>query len=144
MADTDFPRDTDAIAGRIHAPLETGAQLPRDPDEREELLARNRELVSYRRQTAKWGVRQLRAGFGRLRLPLDINDPVGRANLLEVCFRTYNLRTRRVGIGQISTVYMRIWQEAEDDDIWEDFENVTFGELRRRDRVARFHHVVME
>ena len=55
-----------------------------------------------------------------------------------------NVRTTLVGISQIRTVYMRIWQEAEDADIWSDCENVVFGELRRRDRVARFHHVVVE
>lgn len=89
-------------------------------------------------------MRQVRGGFGRLRLPLDINDPIGRSDLLEVCFRSMNVRTVRVGINQIRTVYMRIWQEAEDEDIWNDFENIMFGELRRRDRVARFHHVVVE
>lgn len=89
-------------------------------------------------------MRQVRSGFGRLRVPLDINDSEGRSDLLEVCLRSMNLRTTRVGISEIRSVYMRIWQEAEDDDIWNDFENVIFGELRRRDRVAQFHHVVVE
>ena len=48
-----------------------------------------------------------------------------------------------MGINEIQTVYMRAWQEVEDEDIWADFENVVFEEIRRRDRVARFHWVDM-
>lgn len=141
VADTAFPRGTNTIAGRIQAPLKAGSRVPANPEEQAALMARNRQLLSYR-QTAEWGMRQLRAGFGRLRIPLDVNDPVGRAELLEVCVRSSNLRAELVGINEIRTVYMRYWEEAEDTDIWEDFENVVFGELRRRDRVARFHLVV--
>ncbi|KAJ3015524.1 hypothetical protein NUW54_g1019 [Trametes sanguinea] len=82
VADTAFPRGTESIAGRIQAPLKANDALPIDPIEREDLLNQNRQLVSFR-QTTEWGVRQLRAGFARLRLPLDINDPVGRGDLLE-------------------------------------------------------------
>ncbi|CDO76663.1 hypothetical protein BN946_scf184752.g1 [Trametes cinnabarina] len=143
VADTAFPRGTRSIEGRIQAPLKSGARLPQDRVERDMLLLRNRQLVSFR-QTAEWGVRQLRGGFGRLRVPLDINDDIGRSDLLEVCLRSMNLRTSRVGISQIRNVYMRIWEEAEDSDIWQAFEGVVFGQLRRRDHVARFHHVVEE
>ncbi|KAH9892911.1 hypothetical protein C8Q73DRAFT_649112, partial [Cubamyces lactineus] len=94
--------------------------------------------------TAEWGIWQLCAGFGQLRLPLDINDPIGCANLLEMCFRSLNLRTRCIGISQNSMVYMHIWQEAENDDIWRALENVLFGKLRWHDQVAYFHHVVVE
>ncbi|TFK78810.1 hypothetical protein K466DRAFT_453134, partial [Polyporus arcularius HHB13444] len=138
VADTAFPRGTSSIAGRIQAPMKANAALPHNAAEREALLARDRQLLSYR-QTAEWGMRQLRAGFGRLRVPLDINDPQGRAELLEVCVRSVNVRAERVGISEIRNVYMRIWQEAEDDDIWNHFEDVLFGEIRRRDRVSRFH-----
>lgn len=143
VADTAFPRGTNSIAGRIQAPLKAGQRLPADAREREALLAFDRELLSYR-QTAEWGMRELRAGFGRLRVPLDINDPVGRGDLLEVCVRSLNVRAELVGISEIRTVYMRVWQDAEDEDIWSDFENVLFGELRKRDRVSRFHRVVIE
>lgn len=143
VADTAFPRGTQSIAGRIQAPLKSGQRLPQDPQERDAALARDRQLLSYR-QTAEWGMRQLRAGFGRLRVPLDINDAEGRGELLEVCIRSLNVRAERVGISEIRTVYMRYWQEAEDDDIWNDFENILFGDLRRRDRVSRFHRVIVE
>ena len=77
-------------------------------------------------------------------MPLDVNDPVGRGDLLEVCVHAMNLRATRVGISQIRTVYMQCWKDAEDEDIWNNFEDVLFGELRRRDRVSRFHRVVVE
>ncbi|OJT14842.1 hypothetical protein TRAPUB_8636 [Trametes pubescens] len=143
VADTAFPRGTNTIAGRIHAPLKAGQRVPTDLQEREALLARNRQLLSYR-QTAEWGMRQLRAGFGRLRVPLNINDPDGRLVLLEICARSSNVRAVRVGLNEIRTVYMRVWEEAEDADIWADLDNVMFGEIRRRDRVARFHLVVVD
>ena len=123
--------------------MKAGQRLPRNQRERDAVLARDRQLLSFR-QTAEWGMRQLRGGFGRLRLPLDINDNVGRRNLLEVCIRSMNLRVRRVGISEIRNVYFQVWQEDEDADIWNDLENVVFGEVRRRDRVARFHRVVVD
>lgn len=89
-------------------------------------------------------MRQLQGGFARLRVPLDINDWAGRGDLLEVCIRSMNVRTELVGISEIRTVYMRYWQEAEDEDIWTDFQNIVFSQIRRRDRVARFHRVVVE
>ena len=123
--------------------MKAGQRLPRNQRERDAVLARDRQLLSFR-QTAEWGMRQLRGGFGRLRLPLDINDNVGRRNLLEVCIRSMNLRVRRVGISEIRNVYFQVWQEDEDADIWNDLENVVFGEVRKRDRVARFHRVVVD
>ena len=122
--------------------MKAGQRLPRNQRERDAVLARDRQLLSFR-QTAEWGMRQLRGGFGRLRLPLDINDNVGRRNLLEVCIRSMNLRVRRVGISEIWNVYFQVWQEDEDADIWNDLEDVVFGEVRRRDRVARFHRIVV-
>ena len=55
-----------------------------------------------------------------------------------------NLRVRRVGISEIRNVYFQVWQEDEDTDIWNDLDNVVFGEVRKRDRVARFHRVVVD
>lgn len=143
IADTAFPRGTDSIQGRIRAPIKSGQRLPSDEQERDDLIAFCNQLVSYR-QTAEWGMRALRGSFARLRLPLDINDPDGRADLLELCVRVNNVRAELVGINQIRNVYMPIWKEAEDAEVWENFENMIFGEVRRRDRVARFHLVAVE
>ena len=77
-------------------------------------------------------------------MPLDINNSAGRKRLLEACIRSMNLRTRRVGLSEIREVYFNIWKESEDEQVWNDLENVMFGEVRRRDRVSRFHRIVVE
>ncbi|KAM5540746.1 hypothetical protein V8D89_005579 [Ganoderma adspersum] len=143
IADTAFPRGTNAIASRIQAPLKGGQRLPSNSLDHAALLVHDCELLSYH-QTVEWGMRQLRSSYGRLRLSIDVNDPDGCGDLLETCIRSMNLRVERVGISEIRTVYMRCWQEAEDDNIWNDFENVLFGDLCRRNRVSHFHRIVVE
>lgn len=104
-----------------------------------EKLAFNRELLSYR-QTAEWGMRALQGSFGRLRVPLEINQTEKRACLLETCVRLHNLRANRVGINQIRSVYMKQWRETDElDDLWKNFENLLFSEQRARDRVSNYH-----
>ncbi|KAG6808001.1 hypothetical protein H0H92_005724 [Tricholoma furcatifolium] len=71
VTDTAFPRGTDQIKGRIQAPLKEGAQLPSDPSIRQQLLEKNKQLLSFR-QTAEWGNQALQGSFGRLRVPLEI------------------------------------------------------------------------
>ena len=56
------------------------------------------------RQSAEWGIRAVKAPFGRLRLALPA-DAVLRCRLLKVCSHLYNLRTRLIGLNQIRTVY---------------------------------------
>lgn len=139
VADTAFPRGTSQIEGRIRAPIKAGQRIPGTPSEVAEKLAFNRELLSYR-QTAEWGMRALQGSFGRLRVPLEINQPQKRANLLEVCVRLHNLRAQRVGINQICTVYMKEWRATDElDDLWRNFENILFSEQRARDRVSQYH-----
>jgi hypothetical protein len=139
VADTAFPRGTDQISGRIKAPIKAGQRLPANPIERDKLLAFDRQLLSFR-QTAEWGMRALQGSFGRLRMPLDINFSEQRQDLLEACVRLNNVRARMVGINQIRSVYMPIWQEDEHDRmVWEQFEKMLFSHQRNNDRVARFH-----
>ena len=140
IADTAFPRGTNSIQGKIKASPKQGARLPQGARERQAFLAFNRELLSYR-QTAEWGMRQLQGGFGRLRMPLDANDLEGRKTLLEVCIRLMQVRVRRVGISEIRNVYFPIWEQAEDDHVWNDLGTLVFGEVRRRDRVSRFYRI---
>lgn len=139
IADTAFPRGTTAIAGRIRAPLKAGNRLRATEEEIAERVAFDRELLSYR-QTAEWGNRALQGAFGRLRVPLEISNAERRGELLEICSRLHNVRTRLVGTNQIRTVYMPCWQSTpEDIEIWRNFENMLFSDQRRHDRVARFH-----
>lgn len=140
VADTAFPRGSSQIDGRICAPIKTGQRLRGTAEEIDEKLAFDRELLSYR-QTAEWGNRGLQGSFGRLRIPLEINNDEKRGDLLEICIRLYNLRARRVGFNQIRTVYMPIWrQTAEDEEVWVNFENMLFSQQRRSDRVSRYHN----
>jgi len=143
VTDTAFPRGSDQIKGRIRAPMKDGVRLPVDAVERKKLLDFDRQLLSYR-QTAEWGNRALQGTFGRLRVPLEINYKERRGDLLETIIRLYQIRTRRVGINQIRSVYMPIWMENEQEEIWGHFEPILFKDQRRNDRVARFHHQVME
>jgi hypothetical protein len=61
--------------------------------------------------------------------------------ILEICVRLYNLRCRRVGLNQIRSVYLPIWHSDGQDEVWNGFEGMVFGEQRKNDRVARFHRV---
>ena len=64
--------------------------------------------------------------------------------LLRVVVWAHNLRTTRVGINQIHSVYCNIWRDADGDEIWQGFASMMFGALRRHDRVARFHTMSVE
>jgi hypothetical protein len=123
----------------IQAPLKQGEHLPADVQEREGRLAYNSQLTSYR-QSAEWGMRAFQGLFGRLRVPLNIQDNHGRARLLEICVRLNNLRANFVGISQIQSVYQPIWTE-EDEEIWFNFENMVFRDIRAQDCIGRFHHI---
>ncbi|KAK7444571.1 hypothetical protein VKT23_015249 [Stygiomarasmius scandens] len=76
IADTAFPRGTDQIAGRIKAPIKEGSRLSANPVERANFMAFNQQLLSFW-QTAEWGMHTLQGSFGRLRVPLDVNDDAG-------------------------------------------------------------------
>jgi hypothetical protein len=139
VADTAFPRGTDQIQGRIRAPIKEGTRLPADPIARTQALAFDRQLLSFR-QTAEWGNRMLQQVFGRLRIPLTLNYRRSRGTILECCIRLCNLRTNRVGLNQICTVYMPIWRGG-GEEVWTSFENMLFSEQRKNDRVRQFHIV---
>lgn len=143
IADTAFPRGTESINGKIKAPLKSGTQITAEPEEQEQLLRYNRQLLSFR-QTAEWGMRALQGSFGRLRVPLDITSESARVRLLETCVRLHNVRTVCVGVNQIRNVYVPTWKAAEDERLWTDLGNVMFGYIRKHDRVSRFHLIVDE
>ncbi len=82
----------------------------------------------------------LQGSFGRLRVPLEVNDVVRRADLLEICVRLHNLRARRVGFNQIQTVYMHEWcADGDQLHLWQSFEHILFSDQRKIDRVSRYH-----
>lgn len=133
VADTAFPRGTDQISGRIKAPIKAGQHLPANLIERDKLLAFDRQLLSFH-QTAEWGMRALQGSFGRLRIPLDINFSEQRQDLREACVRLNNVCACMVGINQIWSVYMPIWQgDEEDQQVWAHFEEMLFSYQRDND-----------
>ncbi|CAE7160568.1 unnamed protein product [Rhizoctonia solani] len=108
IADTAFPRVGADLAGKIQTPLKERARLADDPNEAAQQIAYSNSITSAR-QPAEWGMRALQGAYGRLRMPLDINNPIGRRVLIETCLRLHNLRTRLIGINQIKRVYMPVW-----------------------------------
>ncbi|KAG9088685.1 hypothetical protein FRC07_012487 [Ceratobasidium sp. 392] len=137
IADSAFPRTSPIIRARIRTPFKRNAVLPANPDLREAAIQYSNALVSAR-QAAEWGMRSLQGSFGRLRVPLNINDPDGRAILLETVVRLHNLRTQLVGVNQIRTVYLRRWLTRHEDQ--EAYGDMQFQEIRRNDRVARYYY----
>ena len=86
---------------------------------------------------ALWGA------FGQLRVPLDVNAEQ-QLLLLRVIAQAHNLRTARVGINQIYSVYCNIWRHADGEAIWHDFASMMASELQKNDQVARFHTMAVE
>ena len=123
------------IDSRIKAPLKAGNRIEGTPAEIDEILQFNQELLSYR-QTAEWGNRGLQGSFGRLRVPLDIGSARRRGDILETCIRAFCLRTRRMGVNQIKSIYV---EQVGEMGMWANFEDMLFADQRRNDRVLRFH-----
>jgi hypothetical protein len=143
VTDTAFSRGTNQIAGRIRASMKDGTRLPVNEEERNHLLQYDCQLLSYR-QTAEWGMHTMQGSFGRLRVPLAINHSDLQGDLLKTVSRLFNLCACAVGHNQIRTVYMPIWREDEQEELWMSFEGMLFSEQRRNDRVGRFHLVASE
>lgn len=139
IADTAFPRNGDGLANKIKTPLKHGGRFPRGTTraQAQNMVAYSNAITSAR-QAVEWGMRAIQGAFGRLRMPLDINDPVGRRTLIETCLRLHNLRTRRIGNNQIRTVYMSNWGSAQSNFL-ENLHDMMFQEIRQNDRVRRFY-----
>ena len=118
-------------------PLKAGEKLPLNRSLRQEKMAYSRAILSYR-QTAEWGMRGLQGRFGRLRMPLEIEDTDGHADLIETCFRLHNLRVRQIGISHIRNVYVPMQHEG-NGWLWDGFEQIPFPAPDKPDRVSSFH-----
>ncbi|KXN89021.1 hypothetical protein AN958_06372 [Leucoagaricus sp. SymC.cos] len=141
VADTAFPCGSLDIEGKIHVPLKDGAPLPQDYQERKQLVDFTHSLTSYR-QTVEWGMRALQGSFSRLRIPLSINYSEFRGDILEVVSHLHNVHTHCVGINQIRSIYMPLWNDEE--EFWIKLGSLQFSEQRRDDRVHRFHITASE
>ena len=140
VADTAFPR-TGTMKDRIRTASKSTDKPPANRADALKLNALNRQLLSYR-QAAEWGMREIRGSFGRLRIPLPIENTSLRRKLLKLAGKMHQLRVRRVGISHIMNTYMPIWKDGiENIDVWENWEKMLFRDMRRKDRVSRFHNV---
>lgn len=141
LADTAFPKLGEGANRKILTPLKAGARLP-GLTRAEKLDAINESnAITSARQAVEWGMRAVQSSFGRLRIPLDINDPEGRSILIETCLRLHNIRAHRVGVNQIRTVYMPVWTGGQ-PDFFERMRAMMFPQIRRQDRVRNFHLVL--
>jgi hypothetical protein len=144
VADTAFPCGNAELChgGFICAPMKAGETLHMTEEGKRAAVQFDNQLLSCR-QAAEWGMQTIQGSFGRLRMPLPVNNVKARANLIETCVRLSNVCTCLVGISQIKNVFMPIWKE-EDDGVWDSFETMLFGQIRQKDRVSRFHLQVDE
>ena len=85
-------------------------------------------------------MRSLQGSFARLRIPMEIQGDGARSDILEICVRLHNIRSRLVGISQIRNVYEPLWRSG-DDELYFDFEDILYGDMRRRDRLSRFYRM---
>lgn len=138
VCDTAFPRGMQQVSGHLKAPLKDGDTAPSNPTLQTQVLAFNCQLLSYR-QSTEWGMKQIQGSFDCLRLPLNVHGAHGRLILLEMVIRLNNLRVRLIGISQIRTVYMRIWEDSDGAGLWDDFGSMMLSDIRRKDRVSRYH-----
>ncbi|KAG8713049.1 hypothetical protein FRC08_013759 [Ceratobasidium sp. 394] len=84
IADTAFPHNGKTLQSKIHTPLKHGHRFPpgTSAEQAQEAILYSNAITSAR-QAAEWGMHALQGAFGRLRMPLDINNPVGRRILIE-------------------------------------------------------------
>jgi hypothetical protein len=111
IADSVFPRLGVGESQRIKIPLKKNAVIAGDAREKHKKRRESRK-VTVARQAVEWGMRALQGCFSRLYMPLDAHDAEGRARLLQTCMRLHNLRTEKVGINQIQSVYMPVWNDG--------------------------------
>jgi hypothetical protein len=88
---------------KVMTPVKEGTHFSRIEVVRE-LQKRCHRWITFKRQAAEWGMRTLQSAFPRLKNNLCNNADV-RLLLLKIVIGLHNLRTRRVGLNQIKTVY---------------------------------------
>ncbi|EUC62819.1 DDE family endonuclease [Rhizoctonia solani AG-3 Rhs1AP] len=113
IADSAFPRLGVGESQKIKVPLKKNAVIPGNEHEKRRKQRESRE-VTIARQAVEWGMRALQGCFSRLYMPMDTHNTEGRARLLQTCMRLHNLRTERVHINQIKSVYMPVWDDGQE------------------------------
>lgn len=133
IGDSAFPNSSRGMANRIKTCPKKGQRMRYSKEF-------GMELVSAR-QAAEWGMRAIQGGFSRLKLPMPAADPGYRREVLYLCCRLHQIRTRHVGINQIRTTYFSAWEEY-GRDVLDDFEEMLFTDIQRNDRISRYYNMV--
>ncbi|QRV98736.1 DDE superfamily endonuclease [Ceratobasidium sp. AG-Ba] len=115
IADSAFKSRDEELSKKIHTPLKANSIFENLTDEQVAAEWAYSADITSARQAVEWGMRAIQGCFARLRVPLDANDKLARRHLIEVCLRLHNLRTSRVGINQIRTVYIPAWTSNKRD-----------------------------
>ncbi|KAG8728805.1 hypothetical protein FRC11_010158 [Ceratobasidium sp. 423] len=90
---------------KIKVPLKAGAKVRGTAQYIDRITQESSEVTSAR-QAVEWGMRAIQGCFSRLYVPMDVNQSEKRGTLIETCLRLHNVRTRLVGINQITSVYV--------------------------------------
>lgn len=81
IADSAFPRTSVALKSKIRTQFKRN--LPQDPGQWVAAITYGSTLV-LAQQATEWDMRAIQGSFGRLRVPLNVNDPEGWMSLLEL------------------------------------------------------------
>jgi len=102
VADTAFPRKSQALQGKIITPRKVGDAYAANLS----IAAQDayNSDVTKARQGVEWGMHSLQSQFARLHMQLPYDPPYTR-RLLRLIFHLFNLRCRCVQLNQIRTVY---------------------------------------
>ncbi|KAG8726441.1 hypothetical protein FRC11_000128 [Ceratobasidium sp. 423] len=90
---------------KIKVPIKAGTTLRGSAEQIDAQMQESSEVTSAR-QAVEWGMRAIQGSFSCLYVPMDINQTEKHAILIETCLRLHNVRTRRVGRNQITSVYI--------------------------------------
>lgn len=104
LGDSAFVPDTSLTNGKMVRGRKANETVTVDSTELAAVDLIMQHIMLSERQAAEWGVRALKRRFWCLRLFLS-PDSRQRARLHTVCAHLLNLRSRRIGISQIRTVY---------------------------------------
>ncbi|RPA93019.1 hypothetical protein L873DRAFT_1830927 [Choiromyces venosus 120613-1] len=123
IGDTAFPTSKDLVGQIITPPKSNSNSYPGDTAACYRFIKFNEQL---------WGMRCLQGSFGRLKLPMPAQDMGYRYQLLEVCTRLHNLRTRL-------EVYEGSWQG---NGIYTEFKELLFSDIKKNDRIHHYYTFV--
>lgn len=111
VGDSAFPNRASMRGKLINVIKDEYLDRIKDPEKKLRAEALNR-CVKRVRQASEWGMRALQGPFARLKQQLPV-DAERRRLIISTCVRLYNLRVRTVGLNQIASVFVPIWEQSQ-------------------------------